>query len=277
LGKLSATVAEVESAYDEYQFYRANQALVQLANMDLSAFYLDISKDRLYISAKDDVRRRSCQTVLKYALEQMAVMMSPIVPHMAEDVWQNIPYSKTTKSVFEKGWVKPEERFAPFEEEMWSKLRSLRNDVNRCIEVARQAKEVGASQEARVVLHCSDPQLAAHLMAIRGDDLLLEKPTSTNMIDDLRFVFITSQIKIVSTPELVESECPSYKLSAQESESGLTVGVAKAIGKKCERCWYYSESVGHDHDHSDVCQRCASVIREDKHTVPSSPAPAAAV
>lgn len=79
LGKLSKTVAEVEQGYDTHQFYRANQALTSFANADLSAFYLDMAKDRLYISDKDNIRRRTCQSVLYYMLEQLSALMAPIV------------------------------------------------------------------------------------------------------------------------------------------------------------------------------------------------------
>lgn len=142
LGRLSEIVKEADEAYKEYSFSRVNQALFQLSNTDLSSFYLDIAKDRLYISSKDDVRRRSCQTVLHHILQQFAVIMAPIVPHMAEDVWQNIPYTKPTSSVFEMGWVKEQDTFPAHDEELWTKMRLLRNDVNKCIELARQKKEV---------------------------------------------------------------------------------------------------------------------------------------
>jgi isoleucyl-tRNA synthetase len=142
LGRLTETVKEVEAAYEEFSFYKVNQALVQLSNSDLSSFYLDIAKDRLYISSKNDIRRRACQTAIYKILEQFAVIMAPIVPHMAEDVWQNIPYTRPTTSVFEKGWVKGEDLFPPHEAALWDRLRLLRDDVNKCIEAARQVKEV---------------------------------------------------------------------------------------------------------------------------------------
>ena len=299
LGKLTATVREAEAAYDEYAFYRVNQALVQFANIDLSAFYLDIAKDRLYISAKGDARRRSCQTVLHIMLEQLAVLMAPIVPHMAEDVWQNLPYAhlptaaaaaaagggqtqKTHReampSVFDRGWVRDgaDERFPPHEAALWERVRLLRNDVNRCIEEARRAKLVGAAQECQVVLHfapdpanADDAALAAALQAMRGDDRLLAAPVATNGVDDLRFVFQTSQVTVAATADAVAAACPDYRLAAKDAESGVTVGIALAKGKKCDRCWYYSESVGEDHDHAlhDVCLRCADVIRTDGHVV----------
>lgn len=142
LGVLSETVHETQEAYDSYSFFGVNQALFRLSNSDLSSFYLDIAKDRLYITSKNDIRRRACQTVLHKLLEQMAVMMAPIVPHMAEDVWQNLPYEKPTTSVFEKGWISQDNMFPTHEKSAWGLIRQLRNDVNKCIENARQNKEV---------------------------------------------------------------------------------------------------------------------------------------
>lgn len=97
LGKLTQTVVENEVNYDNYAFFRVTQSLTVFANIEVSAFYLDMAKDRLYISKKSDARRKSCQTVIYHILEQMTTMLAPIVPHMAEDLWQNIPYPKNGK------------------------------------------------------------------------------------------------------------------------------------------------------------------------------------
>ena len=94
LGKLTATVEDVENSYNNYQFFRVVQSLTVFCNIEVSAFYLDMAKDRLYISNKNDFRRKTCQTVIYHLLEQLTTMLAPIVPHMAEDLWQNIPYPK---------------------------------------------------------------------------------------------------------------------------------------------------------------------------------------
>jgi len=271
LGRLSATVAEVEAAYGEYQFYRANQAFLQFASADLSSFYLDIAKDRLYISSKSDHRRRSCQTVIAIVLEQLATVVAPIVPHMAEEVWQSIPYSKPSLSVFEKGWVS--ERFPSDGGEAWDRLRLLRNDVNKCIEEARRGKKVGASMECRVLLHAPDRDIAQALTdMIRGDAFGPSSTTdstkdSTNGVDDLRFVLMVSQVEVVGSEVEIRQQCPDYHSVASASESGIAVGVTPAKGKKCDRCWYYSDTVGHHHTHDDVCLRCAEVILKDGYSV----------
>ena len=106
-----------------YQFYRVNQAVTQFTNVDLSSFYLDVSKDRLYISKYDDFRRRTCQTVIQQLLEQLTVAIAPIAPHMAEDVWLNIPYKNNENSIFQKGWVTKEKHYPLHNIEKWNVIR----------------------------------------------------------------------------------------------------------------------------------------------------------
>lgn len=272
LGRLSAMVQEVQDGYNSYQFNKANRALIQFATSDLSAFYLDIAKDRLYISSKDDARRRSCQTVIATVLEQLSVAMAPILSHMAEEVWQSIPYQKPALSVFQRGWVRESEVFPPCEEDRWDKLKSLRGDVNTVIEGARKAKQVGAAMECSVYLHASDPQWAASLAQLNLGDAFADSSvrklgSSTNTVDDLRFLLMVSQVHLVDSADAVAAACPQHLLTADQTESKVTIGVAKAAGKKCQRCWYYSDTVGHDHVHGEVCLRCAEVVKTDKYVV----------
>ncbi|CAM9934698.1 unnamed protein product, partial [Sphacelaria rigidula] len=150
LGIHSSVLEEVEAAFDTFQFYKASQALQRFAVADLSNFYLDGAKDRLYISSADDLRRRSCQTVLHTLLMDLATVMAPILPHMAEDVWQTLPFKTDggEKSIFEAGWATT--RHSQHEEGKWGWLRSLRNDVNKALELARAEKTLGSSLEGQV-------------------------------------------------------------------------------------------------------------------------------
>ena len=129
LGKLSTIIAEVGNSYENYQFNRANQAIIQFTNIDLSSFYLDISKDRLYISKYDDFRRRSCQTVIHQLLEQLTIAIAPIAPHMAEDIWLNIPYEKNEISIFFKGWIPSEKHFSLHDTDKWNLIRFLAFEI----------------------------------------------------------------------------------------------------------------------------------------------------
>jgi isoleucyl-tRNA synthetase len=275
LGRLSKVALEVQRAYDEHQFYKAHHAIMSFATTDLSAFYLDICKDRLYVSHTRDWRRLSCQTVMKHVLEQLSVLMAPLVPHMAEDVWQSLPYKPSQQSVFQQGWPATSADssgsssfYPPHDDELWQRVRTIRHDVNKCIERMRTAKEIGASQECQVFLCAEDPAVKTPLRALQGDSQLLAHAVDTNGCDDLRFVFIASQVTVVGSASELRAHCQeAYILPSDESQSGLVLGVARARGTKCQRCWYYSESVGKDHEHVDVCLRCADVIRVDKHRI----------
>jgi isoleucyl-tRNA synthetase len=271
LGKLSKLMTQVGNSYDSYTFIQVYNALNQFAVRDLSNFYLDASKDRLYISSSNSWRRRSCQTVLAYLLEQMTVGLAPITPHLSEDVWQNLPYRKDRcTSVFQNIWASTVVPFPSHEERFWDKVSSIRNDVNRCIEKARNDKVIGASQEARVYLHSSDSDLQAALLKYRGNDLQVREDENHNLVDDLRFVFIVSQVNICSSADEVVAACPQYSAIRTATESGVTVGIVSAIGKKCERCWYYCGQVGVPYadqkgsTHFDLCARCANELNFSK-------------
>jgi len=274
LGQLSSLVRDVSASYDKYQFVDVNKALLQFSSAELSSFYLDIAKDRLYISAKDELRRRSCQTVLTHVLEQTTVLMAPILSHLAEEVWQSVPYPTTAQSVFQRGWVKENEMFPAHEEERWRQLRVLRSDVNKCIEGLRAAKEVGASMQCKVHLYAKDPTQAALLKEMTLGNAFTSSSksrdvgeSSTNKVDDLRFAFMVSQVHLDDSEEALLAACPVHHITSAASESGVAVGTTRAAGKKCDRCWYYSETVGEDHEHTELCLRCADVVRTDKYVV----------
>lgn len=267
LGALTALVKESESAYNDYQFYRINQLVGQFTAIDLSSFYLDISKDRLYISSADSFRRRSCQTVINIVTRQLLTILAPILPHLAEEAWQSLPYRKDSHSIFENGWISKEEIYPAHDEEHWALLRQIRSDANKCIELARQSKLVGASMEASVYIHTSDPSLKAKLSAMKGDQRFLAQPQTTNSIDDLRFILMASQVHVVDSEDDIYQRCGEFVVRSSDSESRMTIGAQRAIGSKCARCWYYSESVGDDHDHPEICARCASVVKGDGYTV----------
>jgi len=110
LAALSDLSAEVQGAYESYQFFKVYQAVTKFAVTDLSNFYLDTAKDRLYIQGKDSAERRSCQTVMQALLEALAVLISPLTPHMAEDVWQALPYPHPAGSIFQAAGTSPAAR-----------------------------------------------------------------------------------------------------------------------------------------------------------------------
>ncbi|KAJ1469928.1 Isoleucyl-tRNA synthetase, partial [Baffinella frigidus] len=148
LGRLKEVQAEVKDAFETFQFYRASQTISSFCTTDLSNFYLDVAKDRLYISEASAGRRRACQTVLKVVLETLLSAIAPILPHMAEDAWQNLPWPAPTTSV---------------RNDEWTSVRAFRDDVNQCMEAARVDKLIGASLEAQVFVYCPNPDLKVRL------------------------------------------------------------------------------------------------------------------
>ncbi len=251
LHRITEVFKDVQDAFESFQFFRFFQAVQNFCAVDLSNFYLDIAKDRLYISAADSLRRRSCQTVLAIAVENLARAIAPVLCHMAEDIWQAIPYPTPYKSVFEAGWVRLDSEWnAPELAEKWETLRQVRAEVNKVLEKARAEKEIGSSLEAKVLLYVPDAQLRQTLADLNPSDSL----ANSNGVDELRYLFLTSQVELLDSPDRLSS------LKYTSSSETLSVGVTDADGQKCDRCWNYSTHVGESHDHPLLCERCIPVV-----------------
>lgn len=261
LGRLSSTINEVDEAMNVFEYQRAVQELLRFSSIELSNFYLDVAKDRLYISATDDFRRRSCQTVLHAVLEGLSKAIAPILPHMAEDIWQNLPYSKPTGSVFEGGWPTHLAQFEEYDTEKWDLVRLVRDDVNKMLEGARTDKLVGASLDAAAYLYVADDEKRKTLENMMGDESLIIPPVKTNGVDELRTTLMLSQIHIVDSPEMILDSCDEKYVSTSDTSSGCIVGVTKSEGTKCGRCWFYDTQIGKlGLPHDDICQRCNDAI-----------------
>jgi isoleucyl-tRNA synthetase len=261
LGRLSAVLREVDEAMDTYQFQRATQELLRFASADMSNFYLDVAKDRLYISASDDKRRRSCQTVIHALLEGFAKALAPILPHMAEDIWQNLPYTKGTQSVFEGGWPAHLTTFEEHDTEKWDFVRLLRDDVNKMLEGARTDKLLGASLDAAAFVYVPDEDKRKMLEELVGDEHLIVPPKKTNGVDELRTVLMLSQVHVLDNQDEIASACDEKYISTADTLSGCVVGVTKAAGTKCGRCWFHDTQIGKlGLVQEDACQRCNDAI-----------------
>ncbi len=251
LHKSKEVFDEITDAYENYQFYRFFQIVFNFCVVDLSNFYLDIAKDRLYISHPDSLRRRSCQTVLAIILENLAKAIAPVLSHLAEDIWQFIPYETGFKSVFESGWVQVKSEWHNPELAMkWEKLREIRDQVNQVMEKARSDKAIGASLDGKVLLYTSDHELRSLLESFNPIDTL----TEGNRVDELRYLFLASQVVLKDSLEEV-TKC-QYHLSSES----IVVGVIKADGEKCDRCWNYSTRVGESSEDSIICERCVLAL-----------------
>ena len=250
LHRMTEVFTEVTAAFDSFQFFKFFQTVQNFCVVDLSNFYLDIAKDRLYISALDSPRRRSCQTVLAVAVENLARAIAPVLSHMAEDIWQYLPYSTTFESVFQSGWVDFDPAWQqPELGSTWEQLRQIRMEVNKVMEQARAEKLIGSSLEAKVLLYVADAELKAKLEQLNPVD-----PLTGNRVDQLRYLLIASQVEIVATPELLQTA------GFHSQTDKLAVGISKAGGEKCDRCWNYSDYVGKSSEHPAVCDRCEAAL-----------------
>ena len=247
LHRTGEVLQEATRAFEAYEFYRFFQILQNFCVVDLSNFYLDVVKDRLYISAPQDLSRRQCQTVLAVVVEQLAGMMAPVLCHMAEDIWQNLPYPVRETSVFERGWPQAaaewrHDRLA----EVVGQLRRLRTSVNRQLQASQAAGQMGASLKAQVRLDIQDPAMERAVTWLQDHD--------ANAEDLLKDWLLVSQLHMGGDPL-------PHPL-AESREDGLHIQVARAEGWKCSRCWHYTTDQGQVlDDGSHVCDRCAAVLR----------------
>ena len=233
LHKLNKLIADVTEAFEHYEFYKYFQCLQNFAAVDLSSFYLDIVKDRLYTAGKKSLSRRACQTVLYENLMALVKMLAPVMPHQAEDIWQNIPECQRSGliSILLADWPVVNAKWnAPEIEADFSKILKSREVISRAIEPLRAEKKVGSSLEVAVWVKAED-------------DSVLQANAK-----DLADIYIVSQATLSQT-------APADVLN-EYSEDGYTVWVAKAQGEKCVRCWKY-RSVNSD----GICQDCLDAIK----------------
>ena len=235
--KLEELKAKTTEFYDKYEFYSLFQEITYFCSMEMSAFYLDIVKDRLYCEGKDSIERRSTQTVLTEVLKVLVRIISPVLSFTADEIWERIPEAlKEEESVHLSKWVDANPEYINEElAQKWDKIARIRREVNKKLEAERQAGLIGHSLDAKVLLN------------VVNDEYLFIKDYTESEVSDL---FIVSQVKFVND-SLAESEI-----------EGISIAVEKASGEKCERCWKYDEKVGHNHNHPDVCPRCAGVLEK---------------
>ncbi|MBD2252458.1 isoleucine--tRNA ligase [Nostoc parmelioides] len=247
LHRIREVFEEVTEAFESFQFFRFFQTVQNFCVVDLSNFYLDVAKDRLYISAADSFRRRSCQTVIHIALQNLARAIAPVLCHTAEDIWQYLPYKTPYKSVFEAGWVQVEEKWHnPELAGFWQQLRQLRTDVNKVLEQARVEKMIGSSLEAKALIYVKDTNSRNAIATLN--------PEVGNGVDELRYLFLTSQVELLDAADKLQDG----KYTSQSDSWGI--GIVNADGEKCDRCWNYSTHVGESAEHPLLCERCVPAL-----------------
>ncbi len=229
--RLNALIQRCEAAYQNYEFHVVSHAVNDFCVVELSSFYLDIIKDRLYCEETNDLPRRSAQTALWLILDTMTKIFAPILAFTCDEIWQAMPHrdGDDPRNVLLNEMNKPFAEYALGEDVMaaWDKLVKVRDTVNGALETARNEKKIGKSLEAKVDL--TVPQELANQKFMDADELA-----------DL---LIVSQVRVSTGTE-------------------IKVDVEPAQGAKCERCWKILPSVGKDGEHPALCARCASVVRK---------------
>ncbi|MBP1156261.1 MULTISPECIES: isoleucine--tRNA ligase [unclassified Paenibacillus] len=233
--RLHRMTDRVIEAYDNYEFHVVYQAVHHFCAVEMSAFYLDILKDRLYASTPEDLERRAAQTVLYDALTAITKLIAPILPHTADEVWNYIPGTELP-SVQVADLPQVDSRLFDSQlEEKWEKFTELRDDVLKSLEEARKAKLIGNSLSAAVHLY-PDQETLQFL----------------NGFDRLDLLFIVSAVHVHEAGASVPEGAHSYK--------GMSVNIEVAEGEKCERCWIVTPEVGHNETHPTLCKRCSEVM-----------------
>ncbi|GAB7022856.1 isoleucine--tRNA ligase [Salidesulfovibrio brasiliensis] len=232
----------IQNAYKNYQFHKVYHTLHNLCVVDLSSFYLDILKDRLYVEEQDGIKRRSAQTVLWQTLMMLLVDMAPVLSFTAEEAFQNLPEAiKATlgqqETVFGLRFTPEKTGMDDAERKEWEKRVAVRHEVNRTIEPMRKDKVIGKPLDAMVTLY--------------GD---VEPLFRIDNFDPEEFLIVS---KLAFAPE---AQAPDTAVVAEEMK-GLKIKAEHAPGEKCLRCWRISEELGTDAEHPEVCPRCASVLQ----------------
>jgi len=240
LRQTCAFAEDVRKSYDEFAFHRIYHRVNHFCIVDLSAFYFDVLKDRLYISAPKSQARRSAQTVIWRIGEALARLLAPIMSFTCEEIWLYLPKMESrAESVHLAHFPKDGDILGdnsgpsdPRSDEDWVTLRAVRDDVLKALETARNNKLIGTSLEAQVSITAAEP---VHSLLQRYED-------------QLRYLFIVSAVTLAQ--------------GSGNGTGGLHVEVKKADGLKCERCWNYSTHVGEDKEYPTVCERCSAVLKE---------------
>ena len=236
LTRLNKLVKDCTKAYDSYDFHEAYHAINQFCVVDMSQFYLDIIKDRLYTSKADSVERRAAQTAMYEILSVLVRILAPMTCFTAEEIWKFMPHraGENTESVMLEYYPKVNPMY---ENEAlglkWERLIKVKDEVAKKLEVARANKEIGLSLAAKVTLF------------VEGDEYELLKGQE----ELLKEIFIVSDVEI----------CQNRRNADEEVSIGVKVETAE--GEKCERCWMISKTVGQNPEHPTICHRCAENIK----------------
>jgi isoleucyl-tRNA synthetase len=227
LSKLERLKEEVNTAFESYQMHRAYHVVYNFCVTEMSSFYLDVLKDRLYTDDRRSISGRSCRTVLYEILTVLAKAMAPVLSFTSEEVWESLNHKS---SIHMELWPKLQPKYRDTTlEEKWERFLTIREKVLKALEVKREKKEIGNSLEADVKLSLSQNHDSEFLKGFK----------------DLPGLLLVSGVRVETKP----------------AAENLEVEVTKATGEKCQRCWNYREFVGKDKEHPSLCHRCVEVLK----------------
>ncbi|MFH2093000.1 MAG: isoleucine--tRNA ligase [Pseudomonadota bacterium] len=241
LHRLHYVVKRAIASYENYEFHTIYHTLHNFCVIDLSSFYLDIIKDRLYTSAPDDPLRRDAQTVMATILNAIVKIMAPILPFTADEIYTHMPLTSDAKqSVHLEAMVKLEPEWEDKAlAEKWENILVLRAEVTKALEEARIKKLIGHPLDAVIQIQLPDTEL---------------KTQVENLTEPLNDIFIVSEVTLVQ-------KLDGAVYQGKEIE-GLAIKVDKSTGEKCDRCWRFDTTIGQDADHPTACKRCAGVLKK---------------
>lgn len=243
LHRFQKLIARVRKAYETYEFHVIFHSLYNFCTMDLSSFYLDASKDRMYTQGKDSLSRRSGQTAMYEIILGLVRLMAPVLCFTAEEIWKYLPGLEDFPESVHLALF-PTSREAYMDEELaekWDTLLQVRSEVSKVLESARRDKIIGHPLDACVELFLTDSKLY---------DFLKEYEKL------LRSIFIVSSVDLT-----VNTTAPANGYTQSELFDGLFVKVTHAEGEKCGRCWKYDLSVGRVSEHPTLCETCISLVQ----------------
>ena len=237
LARLNKLVKAYQDSYDKYDFHTAYQLINSFCVVDMSNFYLDIIKDRLYTYKKDSKERRSAQSSMYIILDALVKLLAPMASFTAEEIWRYMKHldNENVESVMLTSFPEVKAEYDNEElEAKWNKIVDLKSQVAKVLEEARAAKTIGHSLNAKVTLYVSKES---------ADYKFIEEN-----LDILQIVFIVSALEL--------------KEESRKESKEISINVEQAEGEKCERCWMYSTTVGEDKENPTICHRCSEHIKE---------------
>ena len=231
--RLNKLIKDSTQNYEDFNFHYVYHDINQFCVTDMSNFYLDIIKDRLYTSKKDSLERRSAQTAMYIILDALVKLLAPMICYTAEEIWKYMPHVKEeqVESVMLSNWPEPNEIYDNEElAQKWDKILELKAMVSKELEIARNNKVIGHSLNAKITLYANEKE---YEFLKENQELLMT-------------VFIVSDLHIEE--------------NARKDEKKIGVKVEVAEGEKCERCWKYSTTVGENKEHPTICHKCSEEI-----------------